>query len=68
MRRHSILAEIGWLVYFIALLVVAVYAMNALVNAFFPRHFNDTIAAVIAALLAGLAFVATRAAATRRRA
>jgi hypothetical protein len=66
-QRQSILAELGWLVYFIALLVVAVYAMNVFVNGAFPRHFNDTVADVIAGIFAAIAFVATRAYVTRRR-
>jgi hypothetical protein len=67
-QRQSILAELGWLLYFIALLVVAVYAMNLFVNAAFPRHFNDIVADLIAAILAAIAFVATRAYVARRRA
>ncbi|MGH7738278.1 MAG: hypothetical protein ACREMP_10510 [Candidatus Tyrphobacter sp.] len=66
-QRHSILGEVGWLVYFIVLLIVAVYAMNFFVDAVFPRHFNDKIADAIAAILACVAFLATRTAASRQR-
>ena len=67
MQRHSILAELGWLAYFLAVFVVAVYAMNIFVDAAFPRHFNDKVADTIAALFAAVVFVLTRAAAARRR-
>lgn len=67
MRRDSILAEIGWLIYFLVLLVIAVYAMNIFVDVVFPRHFNDRIADAIAAILAAVVFLGTRRAAERRR-
>lgn len=66
MRRNSILGELGWLVYFLVLLVIAVYAMNIFVNAAFPRHFNDKVADAIAAIIAAVVFVVTRAARARR--
>jgi branched-subunit amino acid transport protein len=55
--RGSILGELGWLIYFLAILVVAVYAMNVFVV---PHHFNTVIANVIAAIVAGLVYVWTR--------
>lgn len=61
--RGSILGELLWLAYFIAVLVVAVYVMNIFVV---PHHFNVVIANLIAAILAGLIYVWTRSAAQRR--
>jgi hypothetical protein len=60
---RSILSELGWLLYFVIILVVAVYALNLLLV---PHHFNPTIANVLAAFLAAFAYVATRAFRTRR--
>lgn len=68
MQRHGVLAELGWLVYFIVLLVIAIYAVNALVNWLFPFHFNDKVADMIAAIFAGVAFIVTRSIVTRRAA
>ena len=61
MQRHSILVELGWLAYFLVLLVVAVYTLNVLVNVLFPRHFNSTVADVLGGVIAAVIFVATRA-------
>ena len=61
--RSSVLAELGWLAYFIAVFVVAVYAMVLFVV---PHHFNDKIAIALAGLFAGLVLIATRAYATSR--
>ena len=64
-QRSSVLAEVGWLVYFIAVFVVAVYA---LVGLLVPHHFNDKIAIALAAMFAGLVMIGTRAwGAARRR-
>lgn len=52
--------------YFLVLLVVLVYAMNIFVDTVFPRHFSDRIADAIAAVLAAVAFIATRGAVERR--
>jgi hypothetical protein len=62
-QRSSLLAEIAWLAYFLAMFVVLVYAFNIFVV---PHHFNDKIAIVLAGMLAGLILIATRAAAARR--
>jgi len=68
-RQQSILGELGWLGYFLVLLVIAVYGANLVANALFPRHFNDKIADTLAAIFAALVFIATRAyAAARSRA
>lgn len=57
-QRSSILAEVGWLAYFIAVFVILVYAFNILLV---PHHFNDKIADVMAGLFAGIAMIVTRA-------
>lgn len=62
--RRSILSELGWLSYFIAVLIAAVYAFNLLLV---PHHFNPTIANVLAALIAALLYVVTRGYLGRRR-
>jgi branched-subunit amino acid transport protein len=61
--RGSILGELGWLVYFLVVLVIAVYAMNIFVV---PHHFNAVVANVIAAIVAGLVYVWTRSYVQRR--
>ncbi|HTA38371.1 MAG TPA: hypothetical protein VK760_04820 [Candidatus Acidoferrales bacterium] len=58
MPRSSVLAEIGWLAYFIAIFVACVYVMVIFVV---PHHFNDKIAIVFAGIVAGLAMILTRA-------
>lgn len=63
-HRSSILAELGWLVYFIVVFVAAVYA---LVGLLVPHHFNDKIAIALAAIFAGLVMIGTRAWMTARR-
>jgi membrane protein implicated in regulation of membrane protease activity len=62
-QRSSIAAEIGWLVYFFLIFIIAVYVLNVFVV---PHHFNDKIADTFAAIIAALAMIATRAAYTRR--
>jgi uncharacterized BrkB/YihY/UPF0761 family membrane protein len=57
-RPSTVLAEIGWLAYFFAIFVIAVYVMVLFVV---PHHFNDKIAIMIAALFAALCMIATRA-------
>jgi divalent metal cation (Fe/Co/Zn/Cd) transporter len=61
--RGSILGELLWLIYFLALLVIAVYAINIFVV---PYHFNPVVANVIAAFAAILVYVWTRSYARRR--
>jgi hypothetical protein len=56
--RSSIGVELAWLAYFIAVFVIAVYLMVGLVV---PHHFNDKIAIMIAAIVAGLIMIGTRA-------
>ena len=64
-KRSSILAELGWLAYFVIVFVAAVYA---LVGLLVPHHFNDKIAIALAAIFAGLVMIGTRAwVASRRR-
>lgn len=62
-QRSSILAELGWLAYFFAVFVLAVYAMVLFVV---PHHFNDKIAIALAALFAGIVMIVTRAWAAAR--
>lgn len=52
------MAEIGWLAYFFAIFVILVYAFNLLIV---PHHFNDKIAILLAAIIAGIIMIATRA-------
>lgn len=56
--RSSVAAEIGWLAYFLAVFVAAVYLF---VRSLVPHHFNDKIAVALAALFSGLVLIATRA-------
>ncbi len=57
MQRSSILTEIAWLAFFFAIFVVFVYAFNIFVV---PHHFNDKVAIVLSAILAGLAMMSAR--------
>jgi hypothetical protein len=57
-RSSSVLAEFGWLAYFLAVFVAAVYA---LVGLLVPHHFNDKIAIVLAGMFAAIVMIATRA-------
>jgi hypothetical protein len=61
--QSPIRTEIGWLVYFAAIFVIAVYL---LVGLLVPHHFNDKIAIALAAIFAGLVMIATRAWVTAR--
>jgi len=56
-QRSSILTEIAWLAFFFAIFVVCVYAFNIFVV---PHHFNDKVAIVLSAILAGLAMMYAR--------
>ena len=55
--RSSIATEIAWLAYFLVVFIAAVYL---LVRSLVPHHFNDKIAIVLAAILAGLIMIGTR--------
>jgi membrane protein implicated in regulation of membrane protease activity len=58
-KPHSpVLAEIGWLAFFLAVFAALVYLLMGLVV---PHHFNVTIAIMLAAIFAGLIMIATRA-------
>jgi hypothetical protein len=63
-QRSSVLAEIGWLAYFLAVFVSLVYAAVIFVV---PHHFNDKIAIALAGLIAGIVMIATRALLTARK-
>jgi len=63
--RSSILVEIGWLAYFIAVFVVAVNVLLALLVR--PHNFSEMIAIVLAGIFAGLIMIFTRAWWTKRR-
>jgi hypothetical protein len=52
------MAEIGWLAYFFAIFVILVYAFNIFVV---PHHFNDKIAILLAAIIAAIVMIVTRA-------
>lgn len=56
--RTSVSVEIVWLLYFLLVFVAAVYL---LVRTLAPRHFNVTIAIMLAAIFAGLVMIGTRA-------
>jgi membrane protein implicated in regulation of membrane protease activity len=56
--RSSIATEIAWLAFFLIVFVAAVYL---LVRTLVPHHFNDKIAIMLAAILAGLVMIAVRA-------
>ncbi|MGR4063936.1 MAG: hypothetical protein ACLQPV_00635 [Vulcanimicrobiaceae bacterium] len=62
-QRSSILAEVGWLVFFFAIFVALVYAFNIWVV---PHHFNDKVAVALAAVIAAVAMIATRGYVTMR--
>jgi uncharacterized membrane-anchored protein len=59
--RHppsSIRAELGWLALWFAIFIIIVVLMLHFVV---PHHFNDRVAIMIAAILAGLAMIGLRA-------
>jgi hypothetical protein len=64
-QRSSVIAEIGWLAYFLAVFVVLMYLAVIFVV---PHHFNDKIAIVLAGILAGSVMIATRSAVAARKA
>jgi len=57
-QRSSLLTEFAWLGFFLVVFAILVYAFNILVV---PHHFNDKVAIMIAAILAGLIMIAARA-------
>ena len=57
-QRSSVLVEIGWLAYFLAVFAVFVYLMVLFVV---PHHFNDKVAITLAGIFAGIVMIATRA-------
>jgi hypothetical protein len=57
-QRSSLLVEFGWLAFFFAIFVLLVYAFNIFIV---PHHFNDKIAIVISAIIAGIVMIAVRA-------
>jgi hypothetical protein len=59
----SIRAEIGWLAFFLAIFIAAVYL---LVRLLVPHHFNDKVAIMLAAIFAGLVLIFGRAWFARR--
>jgi hypothetical protein len=61
--RSSVATEIAWLGYFLVVFVAAVYLF---VRGLVPHHFNDKIAIMLAAMVAGLVMIGTRAWLTRR--
>ena len=54
----SVLAELGWLAYFLAVFAALVYVMVLFVV---PHHFNDKVAIALAGIFAGVIMIATRA-------
>lgn len=56
--RSSVAGEIGWLAYFLVVFAVATYL---LLRYLVPHHFNDKVAVMLAAILAGLVLIGTRA-------
>jgi membrane protein implicated in regulation of membrane protease activity len=56
--QSSILTEIAWLGFFLVVFIAAVYV---LVRTLVPHHFNDKIAIVLAAIVAGLVMIGVRA-------
>ncbi|MHB8140649.1 MAG: hypothetical protein ACYDA5_03205 [Vulcanimicrobiaceae bacterium] len=62
-QRSSIVAELGWLGLFLGIFAVLAYcSLRFLV----PHHFNDRIAILLSAIVAGLIWTALRARAMRR--
>jgi hypothetical protein len=57
-RRSSILAELGWLAFFLAVFAVLVYVFNIFIV---PHHFNYIVANVLAGGLAAIVMILTRA-------
>lgn len=61
--RSSIITELGWLAFFLLVFAAAVYLFVGLLV---PHHFNDKVAIMLAAIVAGLIMILTRATVTRR--
>lgn len=59
----SVVTEIGWLGFFLLVFVAAIYLF---VGILVPHHFNDKIAIMLAAIVAGVTMIFTRAWVTRR--
>jgi hypothetical protein len=57
-QGSSILAELGWLAYFLAVFAVLVYVFNIFIV---PHHFNYIVANVLAAGVAAVVLMVTRA-------
>jgi preprotein translocase subunit SecF len=56
-QRSSILAELGWLAYFLAVFALLVYVFNIFVV---PHHFNYIVANVLAGGVAAIVMIVTR--------
>jgi thiol:disulfide interchange protein len=56
-QRSSILAEFGWLAYFLAVFALLVYVFNIFVV---PHHFNYIVANVLAGGVAAIVMIVTR--------
>ena len=63
MAKSSVAAELGWLLFFLAVFAAVTYA---LLRWLVPHHFNDRIAVLLAAILAGLVMIFTRAGLSKR--
>lgn len=61
--RSSVGKELLWLLYFLVMLTVLEYLMLRFVV---PTGFNDRVAVMVAALIAGVAWIVLRAVAMRR--
>ncbi len=61
--RSTVGKELLWLLYFLAMLSVLEYLMLRFVV---PTGFNDRVAVMVAALIAGIAWIVLRAVAMRR--
>lgn len=57
-HRSPLLTEFAWLAFFFALFVALVYAFNLWVV---PHHFNDKVAVMLSAIIAGIIMIAVRA-------
>ena len=57
-RHRPSSTEIAWLGFFLVVFVAAVYL---LVRSLVPHHFNDKVAIVLAAIVAGLVMIGARA-------
>ncbi len=56
--RSTVSLELRWLAFFLAIFAALTYA---LLRWLVPHHFNDRIAVMLAAILAGFVMIATRA-------